>query len=398
MSTVMRIAYFSPLNPQKSGISDYSEELLPYVAQHAEIDLFVDDVAPSNREITENFAVHNFRAFGGMWQRQAYDVALYHMGNHTCHEFIYRTLLRHPGITVLHDYNLHLFVLETNASRRDYAGYVREMGYAYGAEGTAAARAAIRVRWDNPTLRYPLNERAIDSSLGLIVHNEFSKRLIQSSHPTTPVARVPHGMAIADSESASRTSLDIRESTFVVGTFGLATPEKRLDVVLRAFARFHRSFPDSMQLIVGEIPPGNDVASLVRELALDDCVRITGFVDKQSLHWHIQASDVCVNLRYPTCGETSGILLRCMAAAKPVIVSHVGSFAELPDGSCLKVFVDEEEIDGVAAALEHLAADGAERERMGRAAREYVRLEHDFAQTARGYVDFINGVLDGTCL
>ena len=27
----MRLAYFSPLNPQPSGISDYSEELLPYL-------------------------------------------------------------------------------------------------------------------------------------------------------------------------------------------------------------------------------------------------------------------------------------------------------------------------------------------------------------------------------
>ena len=28
----MKLAYFSPLGPQRSGISDYSEELLPYLA------------------------------------------------------------------------------------------------------------------------------------------------------------------------------------------------------------------------------------------------------------------------------------------------------------------------------------------------------------------------------
>ena len=38
----MLLAYFSPLNPQPSGISDYSEELLPQLAEGADITLFVD--------------------------------------------------------------------------------------------------------------------------------------------------------------------------------------------------------------------------------------------------------------------------------------------------------------------------------------------------------------------
>jgi len=33
----MKLAYFSPLRPQRSGISDYSEELLPYLARAADI-------------------------------------------------------------------------------------------------------------------------------------------------------------------------------------------------------------------------------------------------------------------------------------------------------------------------------------------------------------------------
>ena len=36
---VMKLAYFSPLNPQPSGISDYSEELLPYLANTESISL-----------------------------------------------------------------------------------------------------------------------------------------------------------------------------------------------------------------------------------------------------------------------------------------------------------------------------------------------------------------------
>ena len=57
----MKLAYFSPLTPQRSGISDYSEELLPYLAEGAEITLFVDGFQPMNRELTSRFEVLDYR-------------------------------------------------------------------------------------------------------------------------------------------------------------------------------------------------------------------------------------------------------------------------------------------------------------------------------------------------
>ena len=48
----MRLAYFSPFSPQRSGIADYSEELLPHLAaQGAQCDLFVDGFEPTNAEM-----------------------------------------------------------------------------------------------------------------------------------------------------------------------------------------------------------------------------------------------------------------------------------------------------------------------------------------------------------
>ena len=36
----MRLAYFTPLSPSKSGIADYNSELLPYLAKGADISVF----------------------------------------------------------------------------------------------------------------------------------------------------------------------------------------------------------------------------------------------------------------------------------------------------------------------------------------------------------------------
>ena len=60
--------------------------------------------------------------------------------------------------------------------------------------------------------------------------------------------------------------------------------------------------------------------------------------------WSLMAAcDVCVNLRSPTMGETSGSVIRQLSLGKPVVVSDVGWFAELPDDVALKVPVDDEE-------------------------------------------------------
>ena len=53
----MKIGYFSPLSPVKSGISEYSErEVLPYLQNYFDIDLIIDNnYNPSNKFIKENF-------------------------------------------------------------------------------------------------------------------------------------------------------------------------------------------------------------------------------------------------------------------------------------------------------------------------------------------------------
>ena len=74
--------------------------------------------------------------------------------------------------------------------------------------------------------------------------------------------------------------------------------------------------------------------------------------------WALMAAcDVCVNLRSPTMGETSGSVIRQLSLGKPVVVSDVGWFAELPDEVALKVPVDEREVETLHAALELLARD-----------------------------------------
>jgi len=390
----VRIAYFSPLGPKTNSTTDYGEELLPHLARHAQIDLFVDGYVPSNPAITRNFAVHDYLLFEKMWWQGKYDVALYHMGNDQCHEYIYRTLQQYPGITVLHDLFIHHFVANVTAGKGNADEYLAEMAYSHGEKAAEHARNMLRTGQSLPVWDYPLNRRVIDSSLGVIVHNQFCYTGVRAVNEHVPLARIAHAMQIPAGNPLARPQLGLRPDSFVVASFGLMTPAKRVDVALRAFKDLLSDVGNTVFIVVGSVSEDYDLASVADELGLGTRVRFTGRVDKETLQRYLDACDVCVNLRYPTCGETSGIALRAMAAGKPLIVSDVGSLAELPDDCCIKVPVDCQEIAGVAGALRCLANDSNVRHRMGERGRAYVRESHDPAKVAEEYMDFIRGVLE----
>jgi hypothetical protein len=55
----MRLAYFTPPHPSKSGIAQYNSELLPYLAKGAEISVFVaDEDELRGSSDRESFSVH----------------------------------------------------------------------------------------------------------------------------------------------------------------------------------------------------------------------------------------------------------------------------------------------------------------------------------------------------
>src|SRR5207244_2930051 len=134
-------------------------------------------------------------------------------------------------------------------------------------------------------------------------------------------------------------------------------------------------------LLVGPASPGFDMQRLGGE-----GVERIDYVDEERLWSVMAACDVCVSLRSPTMGETSGSAIRALALGKPLLVSDVGWFAELPDDAAMKVPVDEDEVPALAASLELLASSEATRHAMSDAARAHVRREHDVHGVAASYV------------
>src|SRR5437773_6653352 len=177
----MRLAYFSPLNPQKSGISDYSEELLPALAKGAEIDLFVDGFSPSNETLVEAFEIHDYRKRPECLEKlNQYDAVVCQMGNnHRYHGGIFEVASRSAAIVVFHDIAFQHFFLERARELRDAAVYLDELEASEGLQLRAEAEEAMTrgeapPHYQNP-LGFPLNFRLANQAEGIIVHSEWSR-------------------------------------------------------------------------------------------------------------------------------------------------------------------------------------------------------------------------------
>jgi 2-polyprenyl-3-methyl-5-hydroxy-6-metoxy-1,4-benzoquinol methylase/glycosyltransferase involved in cell wall biosynthesis len=387
----MRLAYFSPLRPQRSGIADYSEELLPRLAVDADITLFVDGFQPASRELLARFPVRDFaRDPSALRSLEEFDVVVYHMGNdHRYHAGILEALHARPGVVVLHDFALQDFFLGLARERGDLRVYLEEVAACHGEEARREAEQAL-ARGGAPSILarpadFPLNCRIARAAEALIVHSEWARARLAEIAPAVPVAHIPMPVRAPADARRARSNTD---GGVHIANFGLITPGKGIEHALRALAALKETHRFRYTL-VGE--PNNffDVREMVRRHRLEDRVEITGHVALDEFERRISETDIALNMRERTVGETSASLCRIMAAGVASIVADVGWYSEIPDDCAVKVPLDAHTDALLAAYLRRLIEDDALRARIGENARRHALAEHSIERSAALYLGFL---------
>lgn len=370
----MRLALVSPMPPSRSGIADYSAAL--FSALHDVVDVSAFSSAgfdPSN-----------------------YDLVVYQIGNNPHHGFAYELALKHPGVVVLHESNLHHLLADLTIKRGDWDGYLREVEYDGGPEALACARRVRALETGPDYDGVPMLRRLLERSRAVIVHSRFVEEEVRKAGFLGPVAKIPHGAWIPQVDRmAYRQRLGLDETAPLLGIFGFLKPYKRIAESLRAFRRLVCLEPRVKMILAGEPHPDLPLSSLVRRLDLAANVRVLGFLPIEDYAGYMAACNVILNLRYPTVGETSGSLLRALGLGKAVLVSDVGSFREFPDEICLKVPVDATEEDIIFGYLNLLVSRPGVARAMGGRARQWVETECSWALVAQRYVRFLKAVMEG---
>ena len=374
----------SPLPPVRSGISDYTVDLLPHLAALAPVRLVrLPGEAPA-AEIAARWPLIEPAALG-----VAGAVPLFQMGNNQHHREVYRLAMTTPGVLTLHDFVLHHFHLGRLVAEGRLDEYQAELAADHGWEGEVAARA---VRWGvfSETLQFslPAHRSLLRRQRGILVHSRWAAERLAEEDPDLRVATVPMGIPLppppdATAALALRRRLGIPETAPLLGSFGFQTPMKRTGIAVRALAR--PELAAAHLLVVGEESPFLALDADIEAAGVTDRVHRLGFLPYAELEAAIAAADLCLNLRYPTAGETSASLLRVLALGRPCIVSDFAQFAELPDAVVIKVAavdaggVEEhvtEEAAALAVAVGELLAAPRRLRQMGQAARAHVARAH----------------------
>jgi glycosyltransferase involved in cell wall biosynthesis len=369
----VNVAYYSPLPPERSGVADYSALLLPELEQRL-------DLTVVRRGVRR-------------WRRRSVpdaDVALYHVGNDPeRHWWIVEALRRRPGVVVLHDFVLHHLVAGMTLGRGDNDGYLNAMQREGGAVGRMLAHGVVDGLlppvWERRAHEFPLTGEILSLASGVIVHSAYVDRRVREHGYGGPVWRIP---LAAWPMPIDLPDAGLPADRLVVGSFGHLNPSKRVPQLLDAFALLRERVPEALLLLVGSVAPG-------LELELRENVVHVDYVPEDRLWSLLAAADVCISLRFPTMGETSGVVVRALTAGRPQVVSDVGWFSELPDEVALKVPVGGEEVELLASAVERLAGNPGLRASMGAAARAYAEQEHNLDRVADAYAAVLEEAAGG---
>jgi len=361
----MTTGFFSPLPPARTGVADYSATLLKAM-----------------------------RASGQVLENHGGDVNLYHLGNNALHGEIYDRALAEPGVVVLHDAVLNHFFLGKFGNEV----YVTEFVHNYGAWSEDLARrlwaGRSRSAADPLYFRYPMLRRIVERSLAVIVHNAHAARLA-GEHGAREVHRIPHlfeALAVAPEHQVVRLRerLGMRPSDLLLAVFGHLRETKRIPAVLRALASARRTNPGVRLLVCGDFA-SRDLPLALGEALHSEGVFRTGHLSDDEFLLHAAATDVCVNLRWPSGGETSGIAIRLMGMGKCVILTAGEETAEFPDGAVIPVDAGPAEEDMLTAYLIWLADNPGKTRAIGARAAAHIREFHAAERVAAEYWWVLSG-------
>lgn len=387
----LKLAFVSPLPPERTGIADYSAELLPALAEYYDIEVVVAQNCVAEPWVNRNCTVRDVS-----WLRShAHEVdrVIYQVGNSPFHQHMLSLLREIPGTIVLHDFYLSglLSWLEVVAGADRVWTEALYQAHGYG---------AVRDRYgdaEHAKRTYPANFQILRHALGVIVHSEYSKSLAQEWYgeefeaewDVIPLLRTP---ANKGDKATAREALCIDENDFLVCSFGYLDSTKLNHRLLDAWLSSALAGDMRCTLVfVGENHGGDygaDLLKTIRSNGMSHRIRITGFASPEMFRQYLMAADVAVQLRTCSRGETSAAVADCMNHGLPVIVNANGSMAEL-DSESVWMLSDEFDDAALVDALERLWREPDLRRAMSERARNVILGRHAPTECARRYAEAI---------
>lgn len=319
-----RIAFVSPLPPDKSGIADYSAELLSAFDDEFTIDVYSTDAyyLPGNYQVCS-------------WQEleacaPSYDLIIYQVGNSEFHWYMLELMIKFPGLVVMHDFYLSGLMMWLELMKFKDAEFFQYVLYrSHGEIWDQRPDSLPKI-----VMNYPMNKVFFDYSYGIIFHSSYGVKhyddfYLKKKHPPfniIPLIKKVREDISLDKKARVRNELGIERDAFLVITLGMVSQSKYPELFMESGKMFLKECGHGLFVYVGQWLDNNDL-----DIDKYERIRTTGYVTRQMYEKYIMAADVAVQMRSYTRGETSAALLDCLSFGLPTIVNDYSTFKDYPD-------------------------------------------------------------------
>lgn len=389
---IQKIAFFTPLPPLESGISDYSYDILCELSKYFDIDVFIDNGYEEKCKMPQNVKVYKHYIFAD--RAEDYDEIVYQVGGSIFHSYMFDYIKEYSGIVVLHDLNLH-GILDFLSGVRKGRRFLQYKEALQEDMSEVEANAYVCGRLSNFSGSFveqnPVNGFIVNYAKRIIVHTSYAKEKLLSKNILRNIAVIPHYA------KTLRKTQSTKSDIIKFALFGRMIYTKRIMPVLKAFRQLIEEGNQVKLILAGKLDESleKEFYGYLSRYSLQNSIELTGYILLQDFEKYIEKADICLNLRYPYMGETSGTLARIMGMGKCSIVNNVGSFSEIPRNACIKLppveqMTEKEEVDAIYAAMKK-AMDYEERRTIGQNAYQYAQENLDICIVGKKYRDVITG-------
>lgn len=388
------LAIVSPYLPQKTGIANYVAQLLSELKKYYIPILVVDDVL--NAEQFDQFDGEVLNAEQFLRRPDLHHRVLYQIGNSPAHLYALKLLNQIPGCVVMHDFFIGNALAYGQFIDKQEDLFIKSLIDSHGPQALLTLK---HQGLDYCINHYPCSFTLFKNAKAVGVHTEYANRLAHQWYGPMPdhlISTLPFPKPLKLKQSFSQKQAILKkfgfpENAFIVSSFGFGTPSKLHEQIIIAWLESQLANDTGAFLIfVGEyfdIHYQQELAQLI-PLEYLERVRFTGFVDEEQYSDYLAITNLAVQLRDQSRGESSAAIMDCLSSQIPVIANSIGTVIEFPQGVIWKI--DHRNITyELLIGFNTLYSDLAIRNSLGCLGYEYIRKNHQPHDTAKAYHNWI---------
>ncbi|HCD29669.1 MAG TPA: hypothetical protein DEQ73_03605 [Phycisphaerales bacterium] len=363
---------FGALPPARSGTADYLDEQLEHLAGRWKLTVVVGD--ESKVPAASDCEVLSYRAYQKTRSNFVGVPRLIHLANNPFHAHAFQEAERPGAILLLHEFSMHHLLTETTLAYGNSVRYAEELAKC-DSNGRVISELRKQGVWSGiEQFLYPAIESRLRGAAGVIGHSKWILDRVQIAAPNLPTAHIPHHFSAPKPVDTNecRSTFGMPPDELAVVSLGFVTPAKCIEQIIHALSDIRDRVPRFKYWIFGEMRHPAQVRRAIKQCGMSDLVVEKGYLSSEDFQAAIQASDLVINLRYPTVGESSGTMTRAMGLGKPVVVYRHGSFAEPPKDTVIGVPLDTFDTTGLSESCCHALTDSGHRQAVGSRAKHWV--------------------------